>query len=100
MTRVVAYVPDLMDRSKVAAAGDCVFVSDPGDLAALCPAADVVVVDLTKPGVVEVLAGLDARVIGFANHTSREVMDAARAAGCEQVLPRSDFFARIDELLA
>ena len=26
-------------------------------------------------------------------------MAAARAAGCEQVLPRSDFFARIDELL-
>ena len=100
MTRVVAYVPDLMDRSKVAAAGDCVFVSRPGDIAALCPAADVVVVDLTKPGVVEVLAGLDARVIGFANHTSRDVMDAARAAGCELVLPRSDFFARLDELLA
>ena len=100
MSRVVAYVPDLMDRSKVAAAGDCVFVSRPGDIAALCPAADVVVVDLTKPGVVEVLAGLDARVIGFANHTSRELMEAARAAGCEHVLPRSDFFARIEELLA
>ena len=100
MSRVVAYVPDLMDRSKVAAAGDCVFVSRPADLAALCPDADVVVVDLTKPGVVDVLGDLDARIIGFANHTSRDVMDAARAAGCEQVLPRSDFFARIDELLA
>ncbi len=100
MTRVVAYVPDLMDRSKVAAAGDCIFVSRPADLAALCPQADVVVVDLTKPGVVDVLPDLDARIIGFANHTSRDVMDAARAAGCEQVLPRSDFFARIDELLA
>ena len=100
MTRVVAYVPDLMDRSKVAAAADCVFVSRPAALAALCPEADVVVVDLTKPGVVDVLAELDGRIIGFANHTSREVMDAARAAGCEQVLPRSDFFARIDELLA
>jgi hypothetical protein len=100
VSRIVAYVPDLMDRSKVAAAGDCVFVSRPTDLAALCPGADVVVVDLTKPGVVDVLAGLDARVIGFANHTSRDVMDAARAAGCEQVLPRSDFFARIDEILS
>lgn len=100
MSRIVAYVPDLMDRSKVAAAGDCVFVPRPGALAALAAGADVVVVDLTKPGVVDVLAGLDARVIGFANHTSRDVMDAARAAGCEQVLPRSDFFARIDELLA
>ena len=100
MTRVVAFVPDLMDRSKVAAAGDCIFVSRPADLAALSAEADVVVVDLTKPGVVDVLPDLDARIIGFANHTSRDVMDAARAAGCEQVLPRSDFFARIDELLA
>jgi hypothetical protein len=100
VTRIVAYVPDLMDRSKVAAAGDCVFVSAPGQLAGLSGGADVIVVDLTKPGVVDVLAGLDARVIGFANHTSRDVMDAARAAGCEQVLPRSDFFARLDELLA
>ncbi len=100
MNRIVAYVPDLMDRSKVAAAGDCIFVSKPADLAALCPSADIVVVDLTKAGVVEVLGDLDARVIAFANHTAREAMDAARAAGCEQVLPRSDFFARIDELLA
>lgn len=100
MSRIVAYVPDLMDRSKVAAAGDCVFVSRPADLAVESGGADVVVVDLTKPGVVDVLGDLDGRVIGFANHTSREVMDAARAAGCEQVLPRSEFFARIDELLA
>jgi len=104
VTRILAYVPDLMDRSKVAAAaaagGGCVFVSRPGDLAGQSASADLVVVDLTKPGVVDVLAGLDARVIGFANHTSRDVMEAARAAGCEQVLPRSEFFARIDELLA
>jgi len=99
-THIVAYVPDLMDRSKVAAAGDCVFVSRPADLVALCPGADIVVVDLTKPGVVDVLPSLDARVIGFANHTSRDVMDAARAAGCQEVLVRSDFFARIDELLS
>lgn len=99
MSRIVAYVPDVMDRSKVAAAGDCIFVSRPADLAGLCAAADLVVVDLTRPGVVEVLP-LDAKVIGFANHTSRDVMDAARAAGCAEVLPRSDFFARIEELLA
>lgn len=100
MSRIVAYVPDLMDRSKVAAAGDCIFVSRPADLAALCPAADLVIVDLTRPGVVDVLGDLDARIIGFANHTARDVMDAARAAGCHQVMARSDFFARIDELLA
>ena len=99
MSRIVAYVPDVMDRSKVAAAGDCIFVSRPADLAALCAGADLVVVDLNRPGVVDVLP-LDAKVIGFANHTSRDVMDAARAAGCAEVLPRSDFFARLDELLA
>lgn len=99
MSRIVAYVPDVMDRSKVAAAADCIFVSRPADLAGLCGAADLVVIDLTRPGVVDVLP-LDAKVIGFANHTSRDVMDAARAAGCAEVLPRSDFFARLDELLA
>ncbi len=101
MTRIVAYTPDLMDRSKVAAAGDAVFVSRAADLAGLTGAADVVVVDLTRPGAVEALAGLQgSRVIGFANHTSRDVMEAARAAGCEQAMPRSEFFSRIDELLA
>jgi hypothetical protein len=100
MSRIVAYTPDVMDRSKVAAAGDCVFVSRPSDLTALCPGADIIVVDLTRPGVVDVLPTLQGRVVGFANHTSRETMDAARAAGCSEVMPRSDFFARINELLA
>ena len=99
MTRIVAYVPDLMDRSKVAAAGDCVFASRPDDLPALSASADVVVVDLTRPGVVEVLPDIQGRVIGFANHTARDVMAAARDAGCEQVLKRSEFFARIGEVL-
>ncbi|HEX3623664.1 MAG TPA: hypothetical protein VHT97_15220 [Acidimicrobiales bacterium] len=98
--RIVAYVPDLMDRSKVAAAGDVTFVSRPAELPAAGEAADVLVVDLTRPGVVDVLTELAGRrVIGFANHTSRDVMAAARAAGCEQVLARSEFFSRLDELL-
>ena len=49
---------------------------------------------------IDVVGGLDARVIAFANHTSRELMDQARAAGCEQVLARSEFFDNIDTLLA
>lgn len=102
MSRIVAYVPDLMDRSKVAAAGggDCVFVSRPDDLAGQAAGADVVIVDLTRPGVVDAVAGLDARVIGFANHTSRALMDQARAAGVEHVLARSEFFANLEALLS
>jgi len=100
MSRIVAYVPDLIDRSKVAAAGDCPFVSRPQDLAGAAADADVVVVDLTRPGVVEAVSGLDTRVIAFANHTSRELMDQARAAGCEHVLARSEFFGNLEALLS
>ncbi|HEX7275798.1 MAG TPA: hypothetical protein VF244_00345 [Acidimicrobiales bacterium] len=98
MTRIVAYVPDLLDRSKVAAAGDVTFVDRPAALAGV--EADLVVVDLMRPGVLEALAGLPGRVIGFARHTEPALMAAAHAAGCDVVLPRSSFFAQLGELLA
>lgn len=105
MQSVVAYVPDLMDRSKVsAAAGSAVrFVRQPGELAAAAVTADVVVVDLGRPGVIEALAdvaALGVRVIGFGSHVDREALDDARAAGCSQVLARSAFFAQLPALLA
>ena len=101
MTRVVAYVPDLMDRSRLsAAATEVTFVPQPDALAEAAGGADVVVVDLTRPGVLEALRTIDTRVVGFANHTERELMASARAAGCETVLARSAFFSRIPELLA
>jgi hypothetical protein len=96
---VVAFVPDLMDRSKLAAAGDVTFVGSPGQLAEAAAQARLVIVDLTRPGVLDVLPGVEARVIGFANHTNRELMDAARAAGCDEVMARSAFFSRLGTLL-
>jgi AmiR/NasT family two-component response regulator len=101
MSRVVAYVPDLMDRSRMAALDDVTFVSDPASLAARAAAegAEVVVVDLTRPGALEGLAAVEGRVVGFANHTERELMDAARAAGCDTVVARSAFFSRLQELV-
>ena len=98
--KITAYVPDLMDRSKVAAAGDVTFVNRPSALAAAEADADLVVVDLMRPGVLDVLPSLTTRVIGFAKHTEPAIMAAAQAAGCDVVLPRSSFFARLDELLA
>ena len=83
--RIAAYVPDLMDRSKVAAAGDVTFVNRPEGLAGV--EADLVVVDLMRPGVLEALAGVSGRVIGFARHTEPALMAAAQAAGCDVVLP-------------
>lgn len=96
---VVAYVPDRMDRSKVAAARpDARFVAHVEDLAGVD--ADLVVIDLGRPGAVDVLARLRAtRTIGFASHIDRPTLDAARAAGCHAVA-RSVFFGRLTELVA
>jgi hypothetical protein len=88
-----------MDRSKVAAAGEVTFVSDPSQLAGAAEGADVVVVDLTRIGVLQAVPSIGAPVVGFANHTQKELLDAARAAGCRDALPRSAFFSRLDELL-
>ena len=101
MTRIAAFVPDLMDRSKVAAAGgaEVTFVRSAADLASV--GGEVVVVDLARPGALDALPALaGARTIGFASHVDKELIDAARAAGCGEVLPRSRFFASLDELLA
>lgn len=101
MTRIAAYVPDLMDRSKVAAAGgeDVTFVRSPADL--LAAGAQMVVVDLARPGVLDALAQLDdVHSIGFASHVDRELAEAAAAVGCDEVLPRSRFFSTLTDLLA
>jgi len=100
---VIAFVPDLMDRSKVAAvARTARFVGSPADLAPACGPGDVVVVDLGRPGVLDVLPSLaatGARVIGFGSHVDRPLLDAARAAGCAEVMARSAFFARLRDLV-
>jgi hypothetical protein len=92
--KVVAYVPDLMDRSKVAsAAPGATFVSRPEELSSAD--ADLVVIDLTRPGAVEVIPEITARTVGFCRHTMRDVIAAAEAAGCDRVLVRSEFFADV-----
>lgn len=99
MTRVAAYAPDLMDRSRLAAAGEVTFVRTPSDLPHA--GAELVVVDLSRPGVLEALPQLGGvRTIGFGSHVDQEVLAAARAAGCDEVLPRSKFFSRLPGLLA
>ncbi len=98
MTRIAAYVPDLMDRSRLAGVGQVTFVATPGDLAAV--EADVVVVDLSRPGVLDAVGGLEGvRTIGFGSHVDTDVLDAARAAGCDEVMARSAFFRNARELL-
>ena len=98
MTRIAAYVPDLMDRSRLGGRG-ITFVPTPAVLADAD--AEVYVVDLSRAGVLDALDALRGRkVIGFGSHVDTELLRAARAAGCDTVLARSAFFARLDDVLA
>ena len=95
---VFAYVPDLMDRSRLGGI-DVTFVPTPDELGAAGDD-DVVVVDLGRPGVLDALGATRAgRTIGFGSHVDRELLDQARSAGCDEVMPRSEFFRRARELL-
>lgn len=94
--RIVGYVPDLMDRSRLGGAVD--LVDAPGDLVGAD--ADLILVDLDRPGVLEVLDRITTRTLGFCAHVDDQLMDAAATAGCDEVLPRSRAFRRLADLVA
>ncbi|HEY2302721.1 MAG TPA: hypothetical protein VGH66_12565 [Acidimicrobiales bacterium] len=104
MKRVVAFVPDLMDRSRISVSASSAsvsleFVGRPEALAEAAAGADLVLVDLARPGVLDVLASIGATTVGFASHVDRALFVAAGAAGCDEILARSVFFARLPRLL-
>lgn len=94
---VVAFAPDLGDRSRIAAAVDDVtFVREPGELVTAAAGAGTVavVVDLSRKSVADILAELVAtapRVVGFASHVDEHTLEQARSLGVE-AMPRSRFF--------
>jgi hypothetical protein len=100
VTTLAAVVPDLMDRSRVAAAADTeVQFVGLAELPSID--ADVVVADLNRVDPDQLRAAApDSRIIGFAAHVDDAVLDGARSAGIDDVLPRSAFFRRLPELLA
>jgi DNA-binding NarL/FixJ family response regulator len=89
---VVAYITDLMDRSKVqAAVAGTTFARDPA--AAL--GADVVVVDLVRFG--DAITAIrqcvpNARIVAFGPHVDDHLLRQASADGADVVMPRSQFF--------
>ncbi|MFN0027027.1 MAG: hypothetical protein ACKV2O_07575 [Acidimicrobiales bacterium] len=95
--RLLAFAPDLMDRSKILAARpDTSFLKGAAELddGASVSAADVLLVDLNRTMVLDRLAGCPARIIGFVSHVDAETAQRARSAGVE-VLARSAFFRRL-----
>jgi hypothetical protein len=100
---VIAFAPDLLDRSRIMAVAPGVeFVRAPGDVAGRADAGSIVVMDLSRDGVADALEAVvatGARVIGFGSHVDRQRLDAAQAVGCE-ALARSAFFARIGSIVS
>jgi DNA-binding NarL/FixJ family response regulator len=92
MTRVIALVGDLMDRTRLtgAIAGLALAAS-----AADTRGADVVIVDLARhaDALDDVRAvAPDAFVVAYGPHVDTDTLAAARAAGADEVLARSRFF--------
>jgi DNA-binding response OmpR family regulator len=102
---------DLLDSSRIAgharAAGQEVVTCR--DAASLLRALDrkpaLALIDLHNPGleietVTPTLRAAGVRVVGFGSHVDVARLKAARAAGCDEVLPRSVFFEELDRRLA
>jgi hypothetical protein len=87
--RIVAFAPDLMDRSKISAAAPEVQFVTLDQLPTV--EADLVLIDLSRPGAADSLP--KAKWIGFASHVDRDLFELGH------VLPRSKFFADLPALL-
>ncbi|MBS2032264.1 MAG: hypothetical protein JST54_30470 [Deltaproteobacteria bacterium] len=65
--------------------------------------AKLVLLDLEKLGADGVRALRErtkARLVGYASHVADDALSAARAAGCDEVLTRGQFSARLPQLLS
>jgi DNA-binding NarL/FixJ family response regulator len=107
---VTAFVSDLLFDSRIAATARLAGV-EARVLRSMdqCPPdealGDGVILDLNLPGDPLSFARElkrrrpDARIVGFLAHVQVELADRARAAGLDEVLPRSEFVKRLPELL-
>jgi DNA-binding NarL/FixJ family response regulator len=113
MARILGLMHDLFFRSKVDAVAhvvgvDVAYAGSLDEAGTRCrvqvPA--VIFVDLADPvfpavetAVAMRAAAPVARLIGFASHVDLKALSAAREAGFEMTLSRSDFTARLPELM-
>jgi DNA-binding NarL/FixJ family response regulator len=111
MERVVALMDDLFFQMKVLETAKHlglefkVAANVEGLLGLLEPRPRLVIVDLNaRAQPVEAIrqvraADAEVRVVAFLSHVQRELAEEARAAGCEEVMPRSVFTQRLAEIL-
>lgn len=90
--RTIAFVRDLMDRSKIQGVlPDMEFTSSVDD----AEGADAIVVDLAIYGdlITELRAKTpNARIVGYGAHVDVETLQRAVDDGADEALPRSRFF--------
>ena len=108
---IIALVKDLIFSSRIGATARAEsaavqMVRDPAQLASLNGA--LLILDLNLAGAIEAASawlaagGSDApqrHAVGFVSHVDAATIDAAKAAGIPQVLPRSRFVQVLPELL-
>ena len=112
--KIVAIVPDLFFAAKISGTARQVgarleFANSEQDLLAKGrDAASLIILDLNASGfdpvslIGRLKADADIRetpLVGFVRHEMSELIEAARAAGCDQVLTRNAFSKNLPELL-
>ena len=109
--KILAAIHDLMFSSKVSAAAQgrpIVWLKRGAKVAeeVAKEKPDVLLIDLASPQLDALNAIRDIKqqgspitVIGYVDHTREDVMQAARGAGCDQVLSKGEFARRLPELL-
>lgn len=91
---IAAHIPNIMDRSRFG--GDVRFVN----AAPEAIDAEVVIVDLDRCDSIAAFAALGGHTIGFGAHVDTARLEAAEAAGFDEVMARSAFFRRLPDLLS
>jgi CheY-like chemotaxis protein len=111
MADVVYLVRDMLFTSKIREVArqlglQAQSAPDPAALSRAATGARLVIVDLRLPQALEALDALVADPgaagvprVGFVDHEKAEVMDAARAHGCQRVLTKGQFAKELPGLL-
>jgi DNA-binding NarL/FixJ family response regulator len=114
MGNCIAIVSDLIFATRITGTADkvgakCEIIKDPGTLQDALESQNpgTVLVDMNCAGLSpeEAIRTVkshcpNARVVAFFSHVQTELMEQARAAGADDVWPRSAFVQRLPELLA
>ncbi len=110
MADVVYFINDMLFSSKLREAAKATGLTvqparDPAALAAAARQAKLAIVDLRLPTALAALDALAAgapgvRTVGFIDHEKTDVMDAARAKGCTDVMAKGQFANALPKLLA